>query len=60
MTSMSAVGAVILGLGSYSALKAMVEAMTKLLAKELKGTEITHVGFLASDSGEWINRLTSR
>jgi 3-oxoacyl-[acyl-carrier protein] reductase len=86
------------GYGAYTASKAAVEAMTKILAKELKGTGITAncvapgavatdmffggkteetvkliaeinpfgrigetkdispvVGFLASDSGEWIN-----
>lgn len=96
--SSSAVKAVIPGLGAYAASKAAVETMTKILAKELKGTKITvncvspgpvatdmffagireeevkmvieecpmgrlgetrdvaHVvGFLASDSGEWIN-----
>jgi 3-oxoacyl-[acyl-carrier protein] reductase len=65
------------GYGAYTASKAGVEAITKILAKELKGTGITAnsvaaesnpfgrigetkdispvVGFLASDSGEWVN-----
>ncbi|XP_043690856.1 NADPH-dependent aldehyde reductase-like protein, chloroplastic [Telopea speciosissima] len=94
----SVVGSLLPGYSAYAASKAAVETMTKILAKELKGTgitanciapgpvatelffagkteatikrivdacplgrlgetqDITHiVGFLASDSGEWIN-----
>ncbi|KAK2975398.1 hypothetical protein RJ640_029271 [Escallonia rubra] len=96
--STSLVGASLPGYGAYTASKAAVEAMTKILAKELKGTGITAncvapgpvatelffagkteetikrlvdacplgrlgeandvaqvVGFLAADSGEWVN-----
>ncbi|KAK3013292.1 hypothetical protein RJ639_008200 [Escallonia herrerae] len=98
MVSTSLIGASRPGYGAYTASKAAVEAMTKILAKELKGTGITAncvapgpvatemffagkteetikslvdacplgrlgeandvaqvVGFLAADSGEWVN-----
>lgn len=98
MITTSVVGSLMPGYGAYAASKAAVEIMTKIMAKELKGTGITAncvapgpiatemfyagkteetinkmidacplgrlgqpkdvtdiVGFLASDSGEWIN-----
>ena len=41
MLSSSQVGALKLGFAPYTASKAAVEAMVKILAKELKGTRIT-------------------
>uniref|UniRef100_A0A7N0T662 Ketoreductase domain-containing protein n=1 Tax=Kalanchoe fedtschenkoi TaxID=63787 RepID=A0A7N0T662_KALFE len=103
MTSSSQVGALTPGFGAYAASKAALEAMVKVLAKELKGTRITAncvapgpvatdmffagkteeqvikaieqcphgrlgetsdvaplVGFLATDSGEWVNGQSIR
>ncbi|CAM8895848.1 unnamed protein product [Rhodiola kirilowii] len=103
MTSSSQVGGLSPGFGAYAASKAAVEAMVKVLAKELKGTRITAncvapgpvatemfftgkteeqvkkaidqcplsrlgetsdvaplVGFLVSDSGEWVNGQSIR
>ncbi|XVE89789.1 hypothetical protein DITRI_Ditri20bG0023000 [Diplodiscus trichospermus] len=41
MISTSLMGSLLLGNAAYVASKAAVEAMTKILAKELKGTKIT-------------------